>query len=67
MKVKTINRRKFLKATVACCVMTQYLPAISFGKNIENDFRLKFDTDSEFVVVNGWVLLKSDLTLINGK
>ncbi len=65
MKLKTISRRNFLKTTVAYSVMTQYFPAVAFAKNIESVTRL--DTDSEFIVVNNWVLLKSDISLGNGK
>ncbi|MFV1983702.1 MAG: hypothetical protein ACC657_09210 [Thiohalomonadales bacterium] len=67
MKAKTINRRNFLKITTACCVIAQYFPAVALSKNSGDNFKLQDVSDSDYVVVNGWVLLKSDLTAENGK
>ena len=52
-----------MKAAAACCVMTQLIPSISLGKNIENKFNVLSDNDPDFVIINGWVLLKSDVAM----
>jgi len=63
VKVKSKSRRNFLKTAAACCVMSQFVPSISSGEENKSDFSLDFFEESDFIVVNGWVLLKSDLAL----
>ena len=63
MKVKSKSRRDFIKTAAACCVMSQFVPSVSSAEEIKSDFSLGFFEESDFVVVNGWVLLKSDLAI----
>lgn len=64
MKAKFKGRRNFIKAAATCCVMSQFVPSVSSGKEIKRDFRYGLVEDSNYIIVNGWVLLKADLGII---
>ena len=61
MSKNNINRRNFIKSSVALILFSNIMPAVTFI-NEENQ-EPGFDLDSEYIVINGWVLLKSDVML----
>ena len=63
MKSSTINRRVFLKLLATCCLITPHVNAASFDINTNDDSSGVLAIDPEFVIINGWVLLKSDAHL----
>ena len=60
---KFIDRRDFLKITATCCVTTPYIATKSTDKSLKKSYSHISSIDSDFVIVNGWVLLKSDLAM----
>lgn len=60
MRNKKFNRRDFLRITAICCAMP-YLATKLTGKKKNNSYSQKLNNDSDFVIIDGWVLLKSDL------
>lgn len=68
MKAKTNNRRNFIKSIAACSCygLLQAFPSISSGKQFEyvgNQSDLKYFHEDGFIIINGWVLLKSDIEI----
>ena len=61
MTIKNISRRNLIKSTVAFFAAAQFSPAVSLAA--ERDRENEFALDSDYVVINGWVLLKSDVAL----
>lgn len=66
MKSNAINRRSFLKFLATYCLITPHVNAASFDININDDSSGVLPVDPEFVIINGWVLLKSDVYLKDG-
>jgi len=66
MKSNAINRRSFLKLVATCCLITPHVITASFDINIDDDTSDVLAVDPEFVIINGWVLLKSDAHLKDG-
>ena len=65
MRSKRINRRDFLKltATYGLTSKSLNLNAATFDENDSNAPLSASQIDSDYVIVNGWLLLKSDLNL----
>ena len=61
MTLKNLSRRNLIKTTVAFFAAAQFSPAVSLVA--ESDRENEFALDSDYVVINGWVLLKSDVAL----
>ena len=61
MKITSDSRRKLVKAIATGIVMTPFIPITSLATNIEKNPNNDF-SDDDYVVVNGWVLLKSDIS-----
>lgn len=58
-----ISRREILKTSIKCCVLTPVIPLISLIDEVDASHELVEIIDSDYVVVNGWVLLKSDVAM----
>ena len=61
MSSKIIKRRDFLKFTAISCLLPRYANALSPGSISTNNDEVITFIDSDYVIINGWVLLKSDL------
>ena len=63
MKDIYISRRNFIKSTVASYIFTQTIFPVFFSKGIEKDDNSTLIIDKDYILINGWVLLKSDVAL----
>ena len=63
MKKIFISRRTFMKKIVAGCVFTQLMSSVYLIKeNAVNDDSV-LNVEQDYIILNGWVLLKSDIAL----
>ena len=62
MENEIINRREFIKVTTACCAVIPYMFFDPLN-NIDGNSNDISTIDSEYINMNGWILLKSDLAI----
>lgn len=64
MSLNNISRRKFLKQSVTgFAILSCYNPAFGQGAYMKQvqDNNLKLTKETEYIILNGWVLKKSDI------
>ena len=60
---KIFCRRNFIKVTLASYFFTKSINPVDLTNDIEEGNNLALVMDQNYVVINGWVLLKSDVAL----
>lgn len=63
MKNSAINRRVFLKFLATYCLIMPHVNAASLDMNANDNTSSVLAVDHDFVIMNGWVLLKSDVPI----
>ena len=63
MKDIYISRRDFMKMTISGCILTKVIPSVYFTNENESNNNLFSRDEKDYIVLNGWVLLKSDIAL----
>lgn len=61
MILKNISRRDFIKSAFVGFFLTKTPAQPDFSVHENNDFSMTVDGD--YVVINGWILLKSDVEI----
>ena len=63
MKNYFSKRRDFIKIAIAGGLASSFYSLVSPGVDNKNRSRRRVTHDKDFVIVNGWVLLASDVAL----
>lgn len=59
MRIKSISRRKFIKTNALYCATVALIPSVILSDN-NKESATGITLDSNYIIINGWVLLKSD-------